>query len=286
MAQGGPCGHSDGQYSTDRAMFFLHLSNAAYCDKGTIDDWSCPPCTRATSAEGSMQSWQGKTFTDAATSGQVFVGAAQCGGVSKDGYIVVSFRGTLDLGGLMKDLQFFKTTAYPKCDGCEVHGGFYSSWQALQKDVVDEVKRLRGLQPSASIFVTGHSLGAALAVLAATELHYSQGLKIEAVFTFGLPRVGNKAFKNFYSKASPVSWRVTHLQDPVPHLPPRTMDFFHSKTEVWYHSSSNATLYRECDSSGEDASCSDSVFPIGYPGVPTDHLEYLGIPAAVPACLS
>ena len=57
-----------------------------------------------------------------------------------------------------------------------------------------------------------------------------------------------------------VSWRVTHWQDPVPHLPLRMMGFTHVSTEVFYNE--NSTEYRVCDGSGEDKSCSNN-FPSG-----------------------
>ena len=265
---------------TDRAAH--HASSRpvpSYCDEAKINDWSCLPCQRAISAAD----WQVKTFTDKKTDGQVLVGAAQGGsgsGVSADGDIVVSFRGSKDFENFIKDLDFFKTAAYPKCNGCEVHGGFYTCWQALQGMVVNEVLRLRGLQPKANIFVTGHSLGASLAVLAASELHYSEGLEINGVYTFGQPRTGNGAFRDFFNNGAHVSWRVVHHRDPVPHLPLESMGFAHIATEIWYNSSSDVALYRVCDGSGEDKSCSDSE----YGTDPNDHLDYLGIPTASTSC--
>lgn len=269
----------DDHYSTDRAMRFLHFSNAAYCDVGSINNWTCFPCLRATNKDG----WEVKTFTDQKTDGQVLVGAAQGGsgaGVSPGGDIVVSFRGTKDYLNFLADLKFFKTAAYPKCDGCKVHSGFYDDWTALQPQVVNEVMRLKGEQPRANIFVTGHSLGASLAVLCAAELHYGQGLLINAVYTFGQPRVGNAHFRDFFNNGTHVSWRVTHHRDPIPHLPTENMGFTHINTEVWYNSSDDTALYRVCDGSGEDDTCSNSVYAVD----PGDHLDYLGIPTASASC--
>ncbi len=49
----------------------------------------------------------------------------------------------------------------------------------------------------AKIIVTGHSLGGSLAILAAADLHKTHG-KIDQVYTFGQPRVGNAAFASYY----------------------------------------------------------------------------------------
>jgi len=44
-----------------------------------------------------------------------------------DNNIIVSFRGTHDIKNWISDLDFIKTT-YDKCDGCEVHKGFWIAY--------------------------------------------------------------------------------------------------------------------------------------------------------------
>ncbi len=46
------------------------------------------------------------------------------------------------------------------------------------------------------------------------------GVKNIQVFTFGQPRIGNPAFAAYYSENVPLTIRVTHSHDVVPHLPP------------------------------------------------------------------
>jgi len=85
---------------------------------------------------------------------------------------------------------------------------------------------LQGATPAPQVFVTGHSLGAAVAVHCAAELgasSHSLGYPIDGVYTYGQPRVGNQAFADFYMVGTQVSWRVTHHRDPVPHLPPMSL---------------------------------------------------------------
>lgn len=60
-------------------------------------------------------------------------------------------------------------TSFPECN-CQVHDGFYNAEQRVIEGVVSEVSRLRGSYPTAAIKTTGHSLGAALAQLAAMDL--------------------------------------------------------------------------------------------------------------------
>jgi feruloyl esterase len=91
--------------------------------------------------------------------------------------------------------------------------------------------------PSAGVYVTGHSLGAALAALAALDLTLQQQ-PLKAVYTFGQPRIGNQAFAHYLNQtlAAPL-FRVVHHRDPIPHLPAQEWGFYHPPTEVgrWGH---------------------------------------------------
>jgi predicted lipase len=96
------------------------------------------------------------------------------------------------------------------------------------------------------VFVTGHSLGAAMAVLCAAGLGagvrfgsqlnppLELGEKIGDVYTFGQPRVGNKAFYDWYATAKHNSWRVTHYKDIIPHVPPQNSGFHHTSTLLFF----------------------------------------------------
>ena len=74
--------------------------------------------------------------------------------------------------------------------------------------------------PSASVAVTGHSLGAALAVLSAAHLQSQEGINVDYLYTFGLPRVGDSAFSSWFNSIIPQAIHVTHYHDIVPHVPP------------------------------------------------------------------
>ena len=69
--------------------------------------------------------------------------------------------------------------------------------------------------------MTGHSLGAALAVLIADELAGSPGTPAPvAVFSFGGPRVGDGAFAARVEARGARVLRVVNAHDVVPRLPP------------------------------------------------------------------
>jgi hypothetical protein len=94
--------------------------------------------------------------------------------------VVIAFRGTEvdDFRDLLTDLRLYKV---PWKDGGKVHAGF--------RHALPDMNALTHLIPDgARLLITGHSLGAALATLAAARLRRG------SLYTFGSPRVGDKAF--------------------------------------------------------------------------------------------
>jgi len=55
--------------------------------------------------------------------------------------IVVLFRGTTDFKNILVDIDTFKVD-YPACSGCEVHKGFYESYEKLQATVISATAAL------------------------------------------------------------------------------------------------------------------------------------------------
>ena len=93
------------------------------------------------------------------------------------------------------------------------------------------------------------------------------------MYNFGQPRVGNDAFAQFAIDLLGVEhYRVIHNADLVPHLPPTQFGFHHIGTEVWYDEA--MVSYRVCDGSGEDPTCSNSLW-LKW-GV-TDHIYYFDV---------
>ena len=133
---------------------------------------------------------------------------------------ICKLLGSANLTNWLYDFDALDMSPAEYCDGCMVHTGFYRSWLSVARKVTEEVQRLRQLHPGAKLLVTGHSLGAAMAVLAATHLHYVDALSVHAVYTFGQPRVGNAAFLDYFSAIDDkfAAFRVVHYRDPGNHF--------------------------------------------------------------------
>lgn len=84
-------------------------------------------------------------------------------------YIVLSFRGSSSVRNYLANLAF-TTTPVELCAGCEVHDGFWSSWLEVQPTVIKAIQDARAANPGFPVVATGHSLGGAIATLAAARL--------------------------------------------------------------------------------------------------------------------
>ena len=111
--------------------------------------------------------------------------------------------------------------------------GFNDIWNAGMKN---DLLTLKNANPDYDVWVTGHSLGAALASVGAasiSKLGYVSPDKIKLV-SYGQPRVGNSDYVAAVDKLVPYSFRMVHAHDIIAHLPPKGMlGYFHHKSEVW-----------------------------------------------------
>jgi pimeloyl-ACP methyl ester carboxylesterase len=272
-------------FSHADALAHLFLANAAYCDPAETERWVCAPCVRASAALGVRRFDLVRQFSGNYSNMQGFVASAP-------GLVAVAFRGTAEYFDYWIDLQEYRTAPYPSCSACLVHSGFLSAWNDVQAEVLSGVRDALRAQPGARLVVVGHSLGGAVAIIAALHIATADGSKPpSAVFTFGEPRVGNGVFSFFYEGASRMwpSWRVTHAHDLVPHLPPRNvfvpyvLDYAHHTREVWYADADNASAHATCSADdGEDYACADSVWV--YQLSIADHLQYLGETVGLGSC--
>lgn len=134
------------------------------------------------------------------------------------GTLLITFRGTDSARDWHTDFTFWKKTVpYGNTQSrIRVHAGFLGAYKTpqvrerIQGLVTPEIRRLR---------ITGHSYGAALAVLCGVDLQYNfPDLDIE-VLLFGCPRVGNRAFAKSYDKRVFKTLRVENGNDIVTKVP-------------------------------------------------------------------
>ncbi|KAL2119334.1 hypothetical protein VTJ04DRAFT_6294 [Mycothermus thermophilus] len=147
-----------------------------------------------------------------------------------DKIIVVSYRGTTSVRNWIANILF----AQSSCDlvkGCLVHSGFYGSWNEVKSATLNAVAQAKKANPTYKVIVTGYSLGAAVATLAAGYIRKA-GHDAD-LYTYASPRVGNLAFVEFITNQPGGEYRITHKDDPVPRLPPMIFNYRHTSPEYW-----------------------------------------------------
>lgn len=193
-----------------REFFFAALSKYAYLD---------PPETNKVWANLNLK----PSFYD--------VDGAQCYVLEDRKKVIVVFRGTepKEKSDLVADANFVKT--YHRGAG-KVHRGFMIEVWKLFDDLTKHV-----YQTKKQVYVCGHSLGGAMAVL------YSQACRpcsIPKVYTYGAPRSGNREFREAYQCNHT---RFVNNNDIVPSVPPATIGFRHTGTLVYINHYGNI---RQC----------------------------------------
>lgn len=146
--------------------------------------------------------------------------------------VAVSFRGTQTLEDWLADLDFVAIPYSSVNNAGNVHMGFQLVYNAV-RDSVAQLVRLALAGGCQNIWITGHSLGGALALLCAPDL-MSNVSKVIAprLYTFAGPRVAQDGllkpgFEEFFDARIPLCYRVVNRWDKVPDVPPKLALFEH-----------------------------------------------------------
>jgi predicted lipase len=137
--------------------------------------------------------------------------------------MILAFRGTEGLfrkpADWLTNLDLTLVTADwlpPLKDGPPmVHRGFLRAYESIRPGLVTAFTEI---EPS-HVYVIGHSLGGALAILAALDIKMQFPGTHVAMYNFGSPRVGDPLFAHIYDELVRNSYRVVHDGDRSPEQP-------------------------------------------------------------------
>ena len=128
-----------------------------------------------------------------------------------DTHAVLSFRGSDPL-----TLQAWVTDAFAGLvERAEYEGRVHLGFSSVLKRTWKSLEVLLETAEDKPLFITGHSMGGALAVLTGCRIA-KRGRPPAAIYTYGSPRVGDLAFCAGYALPT---YRVVNRLDLVPELP-------------------------------------------------------------------
>ncbi|XP_028400226.1 lipase ZK262.3-like [Dendronephthya gigantea] len=239
-------------------------------------------------------------------------GEAMCSGFvavsHSEKAIAIAFRGTEHSQQLITQMKRVLLEQKQSFEaGGKVQGYFKDAFEVVWKDLKSYVYEQIKKYPNYEVWVTGHSLGGALASLASTTIAFERKKRHQkktpkdnlVLYTFGQPRVGNYDYAFAHDNLVPQSFRVTHYRDVVVHLPTCTVFLpgtpcislgggpYHHGKEVFYGTEIMAkdSSYKTCNGNpkNEDFGCSDNPLVWGrcFTGEAArcveDHKQYFGL---------
>lgn len=159
--------------------------------------------------------------------------------MSNDQATIVVFRGseTGSTGGnglrpakaiydwILTDFNFFPRKVKEWGSGVKVHRGFFNAWAVVSRSLCELCTRHLA-KPGRKLWITGHSLGAGVAPMAAMGLA-AAGLPVQGVYTYAGPRIGNQAFVDATLGRLPFLQRWVNDHDLVTMVPFTWMGFRH-----------------------------------------------------------
>ncbi|KAJ9065373.1 hypothetical protein DSO57_1020226 [Entomophthora muscae] len=231
------------------AYRFVNYAALGYCKPQAIEQMRCKPCRYLRNDAEVI-----KVIDEPRTMGQAVILVDR-----RRSQIVLVFRGSVYLENWIQDSKTNMVSVL-YAQNTKIHQGFKEAIDALMPLVIEPFKYTLTKYPNYQTVITGHSLGAALATLAASELFRNNILPWErmSLFTYGEPRSGNLAFARWINSQHTTITRVVNENDVVPHMDVAKDGYVHHSTEVYIHNgrATNCSTYEV-----EDIKCSLSRFP-------------------------
>lgn len=131
----------------------------------------------------------------------------------------IVFRGTEGLDDVKIDLMALQEQLFPGNKKVLVHTGFLKQFRSIFGELLETIDEAMGTVNT--VHFSGHSLGAALATMAAgvfSPIIRSKGGLIKC-HTVGCPRIGNAGFVDWFEGLVDESYRFLNFKDPVPLIP-------------------------------------------------------------------
>ncbi|MFZ0408495.1 MAG: lipase family protein [Cyanobium sp.] len=154
--------------------------------------------------------------------------SAQAALVEHETYLALVFRGTDEATDWIDNLNAFPEQALFGA----FHRGFLHSVLDIWDPLFDRYSVLNGQKPR-GLFVTGHSLGGAMATVASSML-IQQDEAFTATYTFGQPRVVTRDTARVYNvEANSKTYRFQNNNDIVTRAPARVMGYSHVGTFLY-----------------------------------------------------
>ncbi|KAK4535599.1 hypothetical protein CDCA_CDCA05G1624 [Cyanidium caldarium] len=169
--------------------------------------------------------------------------------------VIFAFRGTAQMSwrDFLTDAKMYQDDYSEDCgaEGAAIHAGFAEAFRSI-RDAVRRVVDYFVESGVPELYFTGHSLGGAMATLAAldTAQRVSPSVRVR-MYNFGSPRVGNAVFARTFNQHVPTAYRLVNDADVVARMP-RTisMDYHHVGFTVLVNP--DGALWVEGQSAGED----------------------------------
>lgn len=114
--------------------------------------------------------------------------------ISTEEYIVITWRGTDDVykgdawEWIGTDFYFFPVNADGPLSGAKMHAGMWTSFKVIRNKLMNTLNSFEAKAKNKKIFITGHSLGGGMAMIAAPYLE-GNGYNVAGVYSFAGPRV-------------------------------------------------------------------------------------------------
>lgn len=138
-------------------------------------------------------------------------GVIQCFAAIDEDVLLIVFRGTDEVRDWLTNIDL-RSRSRPYGS---VHRGFLVAFESI----TTELEQVIDDHPCRSIVLTGHSLGGALATIAAAAWNGTD--RIQSVYTFGQPAVGKRDFREFMRLKYPENFhRFVNDDDIVAQVPP------------------------------------------------------------------